>query len=110
MTSTIIALKSDKSTRRVIPNPTFLEVLEATSLHVMAFTSHRELIVSVSEGSFTMDEWDQAHENAEHICCGLQGTIDVDAMRDNGDDAVGMIQLVKSSIQERITADLHWKG
>jgi exosome complex component RRP46 len=107
--STLIILKPEKPTIRIIHNPTLLEIQDAASVHVMAFTSHRELLVSESEGNFTIDEWDLVYKHAERTCCGVQETADVDAMRDEGDDG-GILQFVKSAMQEKIAADLYWKG
>jgi exosome complex component RRP46 len=108
MASTLIVLKPEKSANRIIHNPTLFEIQEAASVHVMAFSSHRELLVSESEGNFTMDEWDLVYEHAERICCGVQETVDIDAMRDEGDGEI--LQFVKSAMQEKIAADLYWKG
>jgi exosome complex component RRP46 len=109
MASILIVLKPEKLANRIVHNPTLLEIQEAASVHVMAFTSHRKLLVSESEGNFTMDEWDLVCEHAERICCGVQETVDVDAMRDEDDDG-GILQFVKSAMQEKIAADLYWKG
>lgn len=40
-----------------------------TSIHVFAFTPSGGLLVSESEGSFGLDEWQSAHDQARTLCC-----------------------------------------
>lgn len=109
MSSTLLAINGVAPTSRIIENPSVQEIERASSIHVLAFTSHGDLLVAESEGSFTLAEWNTVHDRAVNICCGKG---DVDAMHDEGEDenSEGMIQFVKSTLQDKITADLHWRG
>jgi exosome complex component RRP46 len=65
------------------------------------------LLVTESEGSFTLDEWNTVYEHAKRICCGGG---DIDAMRDTGEEDIGgMTQFVKTTLQEKVGAELHWR-
>lgn len=109
MTCSLLAINGSGLASSIIENPSVLEIQQAASIHVLAFTSHGDLLVAESEGSFTLEEWNVVHDRAKHMCCGAG---DIDAMRDEGDDedSDGMIQFVKSTLQEKIAADLHWRG
>jgi len=80
-------------------------------VHVLAFTSHGELIVAESEGSFSTEEWDQVHDVGKRLCYSTFEEVD-DSMEDEGLDerAGGMSLFVKSIIKEKVDRDLHWKA
>ena len=113
MTSILIALTSDGISRTIVPNPGLLEFQNADSVHVLAFTSHGELLLTESEGNFTMDDWDEVYEHARQIC-GDTGTLaDKDAMKDEGFDDGGngsMMLFVKSVSRAKVESDLQWKA
>jgi exosome complex component RRP46 len=87
-----------------------LELQQADSTHVLAFSSQRELLVAESEGAFTVDEWDLIHDAAERICCGAVDT-DANAMRDldDNDTPVSMKDFITSTLQENVATGLYWK-
>lgn len=101
MTATILAITKDAS---ITENPDTPTIHSAKSTHVLAFTSKGELLVNLSEGSFTMQEWDSIYEAAERICCGH-----ADAMNDEEVDT-GMIGFVRSVMEEKVSKDLAWKS
>lgn len=110
-TSAFLALTSDGPARSIIRNPTILQSEDADSVHVLAFTSHGSLLVAESEGSFTLTDWDTVYEAARTICCdGLDGDVD-HSMQDGelDEERGGMMNFVKSTLQTKVTADLHWK-
>lgn len=110
-TSAFLALTSDGSARSIIRNPTILQSENADSVHVLAFTSHGSLLVAESEGSFSLTDWDTVYEAARTICCdGLTGDVD-HSMQDGelDEDKGSMMNFVKSTLQTKVTADLHWK-
>jgi len=59
-----------------------------------------------------MGDWNEMYDVAEQICCGSTADADPDAMRDDGDDEGdgGLNQFVKSVMQEKVAADLYWRG
>lgn len=78
-------------------------------MHVLAFASHGELLVAESEGSFTMEEWNEIHAVGRRICC--DETSAERAMQDDGleEKAGGMTVFVKSVLEEKVKQDLNWK-
>ncbi|KAH7083650.1 hypothetical protein FB567DRAFT_561662 [Paraphoma chrysanthemicola] len=70
LTSTLIALPA-KSTSLL--SPTANELLRAKpikSIHVFAFSGDRRLLLNESDGAFSYEEWEEACERAEEVCCG----------------------------------------
>jgi len=110
LTSVFLALTSTGSSKAVIHNPSLVQSQSADSVHVLAFSSHGELLVVESEGTFTMDEWDQIFEAGKVICCGT-GEPTYHDMRDQEleGETGRMAIFVKSTLQAKVTADLHWK-
>lgn len=104
MAATLLAIRSDST---IIENPDIPTIQSAKSIHVLAFTSKGELLVNLSEGSFTMKEWDGIFEAAERICCGEER--DEDKM-DDGEQDTGMIGFVRSVMEEKVSKDLAWKA
>ena len=81
----------------------------ASSVHVMAFTSHGDLLVAESEGDFTLQDWEAVHDAAKAICCD-----DSNTSGDMGDEGMGekngsLMMFVKSTLEDKIESDLHWK-
>jgi exosome complex component RRP46 len=105
--SVFLAFNHEGTSRSIIHNPTILQSQSADSIHVLAFTSRGDLLVTESEGSFTMDDWDSIYEAGRAIC--------YDSSKTNEDIAVneqsgGMMLFVKSTLQAKVAADLLWKG
>lgn len=66
-----------------------------TSLHVFAFSSSGGLLLSESEGYFTMDEWEAAHDRAKEICGGA-----------TPEEGLNLKQVV----QDKIAKEQSWKS
>ena len=111
LTSVLLAINSDGSTRNIIRNPTLQEFQGANSVHVLAFTSHGQLLVAESEGSFTLEDWDEVYEIGKGLCCYGIETGDDNIMQGEGleGNTGGMMTFVKSALEEKVSADLHWK-
>lgn len=104
LTATLLAISQDGT---ILRNPGTAEIQTAQSIHVLAFTSHGELLVNLSEGSFTMEQWEDVYAQAEKICCGTT-EVDPDAMVDEGENA-GMMGFVKTVMEEKVQKDLAWR-
>lgn len=103
LASTILVSNGMKG---IIRNPSLVQVQEAKSIHVFAFSSFRELLIAESEGDFSMSEWEQLYESAERLCCGAD-TQDNDSMQD---EEQTMQQFIQNALREKIADnDLHWK-
>lgn len=109
-TSAFLALTSDGSARSIVRNPTVHQCESTDSVHVLAFSSHGSLLVAESEGSFSLTDWDTVYEAAKTMCCG-SSNVDVDhSMQDSEvEEEEGMMNFVKSTLQTKVIADLHWK-
>ncbi|EDN99980.1 hypothetical protein SS1G_02839 [Sclerotinia sclerotiorum 1980 UF-70] len=113
LTSVLLALKNTEKGATITENPTPLECQDAASIHVLAFTSHGELLVAESEGSFDMDEWDEIYEHGKGLCCRGHVSAEDDIMNEDEleNEAVSSLMMfVKSAVQEKVATDLHWKG
>lgn len=78
------------------------------SLHVFAFTSKGELLLAQSEGSFTPEQWEIAHDSAESICCG--SATEKDRMQVEGEvQNANLQQWLRDTVQDRIDKDQAWK-
>ncbi|KAI1336816.1 hypothetical protein F5Y15DRAFT_195730 [Xylariaceae sp. FL0016] len=96
--------------RNIISNPTAREITQCQSYHVFAFTSHNELLLAESEGSFNMKEWDDVYATAQHQCCSLAATDDADtSMGDSEDVGADLRSFTRSILGQKMATDLHWK-
>jgi exosome complex component RRP46 len=111
LTSVILALTSDGTAKTIFQNPTLKELQSADSIHVVAFTSHGDLLVAESEGSFTIQDWDEVYETGKRLCRDEVEKADDDIMQIEGLDekAGGMKTFVRSILKEKVEADIHWK-
>lgn len=113
ITSIILALKNTETGTAITENPTPVECQDAASVHVLTFTSHGELLVSESEGNFDMDEWEEIYEHAKGVCCKSHGSGEDDIMHGDGlenEAKSNLTMFLKSTVQEKVATDLHWKG
>lgn len=109
-TSTVAAISIDSGDSQIIMDPSPRQVDKSRSVHVLAFTSHDELLLSESEGDFTMDEWDQVYNSARKICCGSAKGNDIDMITDEDPQAgPDLRHFIRSAAEAKVTADLHWK-
>ncbi|KAM7205786.1 exosome complex component RRP46 [Naviculisporaceae sp. PSN 640] len=112
-TATVVAIISKDNIKSMVVDPTPRELQAAQSVHVLAFTSHDELLLAESEGDFTVKEWDGIYEAAQAICCKPQTKKSGVEMVLDGDDVDGgqvdMRQFIRSTMAGKVSADLHWK-
>lgn len=110
-TSAVAAISFDGGNSQITMDPSPRQADKARSVHVLAFTSHDELLLAESEGDFTMDEWDEVYQTARKICCGsaAKGN-EIDMVVDEDQQAgPDLRQFVRSAAEAKVTADLHWK-
>ena len=111
LTSVLLAMNSEGPSRNIIRNPTHQQCQVTNSVHVLAFTSHGELLLAESEGSFTLEDWDEVFEFGKALCC--------DSIEESGDSVMqgnglgkgteSMMMFTKSALREKVSVDLHWK-
>jgi exosome complex component RRP46 len=106
LTATLIAVTADKE---LIPDPSAQQVEAATSLHVLSFSSHGNLLVVESEGSFPINIWDSVFQKAEQICRGSNaenGHEDIDM--DAGEQR-SLEDILRGTMHEKMIKDQSWK-
>lgn len=100
----------DGKQNRVIVDPSPRQVEQARSVHVLAFTSHEELLLVESEGDFSMNEWDLVYDTIRSICCKAAANDEIDMVLGEDQQAgPDLRRFVRSAAETKITADLHWK-
>ncbi|KAF3769094.1 hypothetical protein M406DRAFT_337384 [Cryphonectria parasitica EP155] len=108
-TCVVAAVSPEDGKTEVVIDPSPRQVELSRSVHVLAFTSHDELLLAESEGDFSMNEWDQVYDTARSICCRPPAR-EVDMVLDDDQQAgLDLRQFVRSTTEAKVTADLHWK-
>lgn len=111
LTSVLLALKSDGKSRNIVTSPTVVQFQAADSVHVLAFTSQEDLLVAESEGTFTLEEWNEVHDTAKALCCHESAAAGGYLMQDEGEEEneASLMTFVKSTLEDKVAKDLHWK-
>lgn len=80
----------------------------SASTHVFAFTAREELLLTESEGNFTLTEWQKACAAARHICARQTADSSMALDHDNSDhpDLSGFL---RSTLEAKVASDLRWK-
>lgn len=76
------------------------------SIHVFAFSAQRALLLAESEGKFDVDEWEEACELAEDMCCkdaGAEEKMDVDGK------VVNLGDFLRDTVKEKVEKEQRWK-
>lgn len=110
-TATAVALVRRDGANEEIIDPSPREIETAQSVHVLAFTSHDELLLAESEGDFSVKDWDTVYETAKRICCRPAPTKEGIAMvlADEGAAGPDMRHFLRSAMESKVAADLYWK-
>lgn len=88
-----------------------------SSLHVLAFSTHGDLLVIESEGIFDLGVWDDVFNAAKQVCCvssrdrdgeeqGDDGVMDVEEDDRKSDN---LEETLRSAIQKQVARDQSWK-
>lgn len=108
-TCTVAAVVVVDGNSKIVVDPSPRQAEKSRSIHVLAFTSHEELLLAESQGDFSMTEWDQVYQTAQSICC-TPARQEVDMVLDD-DQQTGpdLRRFVRSAAEAKIMEDLHWK-
>ena len=109
LTSTIIAMDPSG---RLIQDPSTQQLREASSVHVLAFSSHGDLLIVESEGEFDISSWETVLEKARQVCRGKG--------KDSGEDEDGSMTIgsekertledgLRDTIREKVAREQRWK-
>lgn len=85
-------------------DPSATQIHSAASVHVLAFSSHGDLLVVESEGSFSIDAWEEVVALGRHICHGAE-TADSDIH----DGSMSLENVMKNTMQERMVKEQRWR-
>ena len=107
LTATLIAVNSNHT---LVADPSVQQIKLASSIHVLAFSSHGNLLVVESEGSFTIDIWEEVHRKAKLICHGEDE--DESASEDvsmDSDDVSKLEDVLKDAVERKSAREQRWK-
>ena len=108
LTATFVAVDSNGA---LVMQPSVKQIKLASSIHVLAFSSHGDLLVVESEGEFTIDEWDEVLQKARLICHGEErgesGSEDVSMKVDDVSSELGTV--LKDAIERKVAKEQRWK-
>ena len=107
LTSTLIAVDS---LGHLLQDPSAKQVHTASSIHVLAFSSHGDLLVVESEGAFSIDTWSEVAKRAKHICQGrsIEDGSKEDVDMDNGRQ-MNLEDVMRNTVKEKISREQRWK-
>ncbi|KAL8687101.1 MAG: hypothetical protein Q9218_006630 [Villophora microphyllina] len=108
MTSTLVAVSASGE---IVVEPSAEATEDATSLHVLGFSSQGELLVAESEGSFSFESWEQVYDKAQHICR-RSNTVNTDRAGDTDMESSAQGDLedaFKNTIKAKTAKDQRWK-
>ncbi|KAJ4207757.1 exosome non-catalytic core subunit rrp46 [Fusarium falciforme] len=106
--ATVLAIPEEDG-KDIIVDPTAVEVDHAKSVHALGFTSHDELLLAESEGSFSPDEWAKVLQLGQRICCEHQQPGFDTSMTGNNLESKSMTQFIRSVMEAKVAEDLYWK-
>ena len=109
LTATVVAVDSDDE---IVVDPSAQRIKLASSIHVLAFSSHGDLLVVESEGHFTIDTWNKVHQKARLICHGEEGDGSESESEDvsmESDDALNLETALKDVVERKVANEQRWK-
>ncbi|KAF2736081.1 hypothetical protein EJ04DRAFT_463778 [Polyplosphaeria fusca] len=108
-TSVLVAVSPKAPTPLLSPTATeLLRVKPIRSIHVFAFSGERKLLLNESDGAFSVNEWDEACEMAEEVCCkeggvGLGEGMDVDGQQ------INMEGWLRDVVRRKVELEQRWR-
>ena len=106
LTATIVAVSSNGDTLTKA-SPAQLEA--ATSIHVFAFSSHGDLLVVESEGSFDMDSWESVARAARKSCCRGEQEQEVYTQGKTAGTPASLEQQMRNAVEAKVARDESWR-
>lgn len=117
LTSVLVAYPSSTTKNSaMLLSPTANELLRAKpirSTHVFAFSGDRRLLLNESDGKFSYDEWEEACELAEEVCCKEedQGGVSLgDSMEvDGAVQSQNLEKWLRDVVRTKVQYEQRWK-
>lgn len=98
-------------------SPTANELLRAKpirSTHVFAYSGDRRLLLNESDGKFSYEEWEEACEMAEEVCCKEedQGGVSLgDSMEvDGAVQGQNLEKWLREVVRRKVEYEQRWKS
>ncbi|KAF2466067.1 uncharacterized protein BDR25DRAFT_269156 [Lindgomyces ingoldianus] len=114
LTSVLVAIPASKSSKPIAPllAPTADDLLRARpirSTHVFAFSGNRKLLLNESHGVFTYEEWDEACEMAEEVCCKDKGGVGLNEGVEVDGSQVNLDEWLRSVVKRKVEVEQRWR-
>lgn len=97
-----------KGSGELIVEPKLEDLKNATSKHVLAFTSAGQLGFVESEGEFEYEDFERVVEAGRNTCSVKGDGNDGDTKMDIGGQGVG--ELMRKIVREKVEKDLRWRA
>ncbi|KAK6226668.1 exosome complex subunit Rrp46 [Colletotrichum tabaci] len=98
-TCTTLAVLENGS--KIVADPSPLEVDQATSLHVLSFTSQDDLLLAESEGAFSLTEWDKVVGKGRNVCGQHRQAEPDPVMNEDDQDSTDMRQFIRTVMEAK---------
>lgn len=87
------------------------------STHVFAFSGRKKLLLNESDGKFSYDEWAEAYQLAESVCCGVdgddEGGVKLDASEvmdiDGQTSSESLDRWLREVVRKKVEHEQRWK-
>lgn len=86
-----------------------LRVSPIKSIHVFAFSGDGKLLLNESDGSFSYEEWDEACEMAEEVCCKEGGVALGEGMEVDGRSTENLEGWLREVVSKKVESEQRWK-
>lgn len=107
LTATIVAVDLNDI---LVVDPSMQQIKLSSSIHVLAFSSHGDLLVVESEGDFTIDIWDEVYQKAKSICHGEEGDeSDSEDVSMESDGVSKLEDMLKDAVEKTVSMEQRWK-
>lgn len=116
LTAVLIALPSSNTSTAStqLLSPTAVELLRAKpirSAHVFAFSGEGKMLLNESHGTFSYEEWEEAAEAAEEVCCKEDGGVGLaEGMEVDGKEGHNLDDWLRSVVRAKVEHEQRWKS
>ncbi|CAI6340997.1 unnamed protein product [Periconia digitata] len=111
LTAALVVIPSSSSTPLV--SPTANQLLRAKpirSAHVFAFSGDGSLLMNESDGVFSLQEWDEAVEATEEVCCKEEGGVGLsEGMEVDGREGGSLDTWLREVVRGKVNWEMRWK-
>jgi exosome complex component RRP46 len=115
VTSVLVAIpRSTSKGAGLMLAPSAKELVRARplkSVHVFAFSGDGKMVLNKSDGVFSFEEWDEACEMAEEVCCKEEGGVGLgEGMEVDGQSATeNLEQWLREVVKSKVETEQRWR-